>query len=65
MKTILVPTYEESGPYGAKSVSEICINGPLPALSNAIHDAVGVRLLCSPFRPERILAGLRAGSGGL
>ena len=54
MITILVPTYEPSGPYGAKSVSEICINGPLPALSNAIFDAVGVRLLRSPFTPERV-----------
>jgi CO/xanthine dehydrogenase Mo-binding subunit len=56
--TILVPSYEPTGPYGAKSVSEISINGPLPALSNAIYDAVGVRLLRSPFLPEKILAGL-------
>ncbi|HEY3353497.1 MAG TPA: molybdopterin cofactor-binding domain-containing protein [Polyangia bacterium] len=58
MVTILVPSYEPTGPYGAKSVSEISINGPLPALSNAIYDAVGVRLLRSPFLPEKILAGL-------
>jgi putative selenate reductase molybdopterin-binding subunit len=54
MVTILVPTYEPTGPYGAKSVSEICINGPLPALSNAIFDAVGVRMLHAPFTSERI-----------
>jgi len=57
--TILVPSYEPTGPYGAKSVSEISINGPLPAISNAIYDAVGVRLLRSPFTPERILRALK------
>ncbi|RME23771.1 MAG: xanthine dehydrogenase family protein molybdopterin-binding subunit, partial [Deltaproteobacteria bacterium] len=58
IETILVPTYEPSAPSGAKSVSEICINGPLPVLSNAIFDAVGVRLRHGPFTPEKILEGL-------
>jgi CO/xanthine dehydrogenase Mo-binding subunit len=53
--TILVPTYEPSGPFGAKSVSEICINGPLPAISNAIYHAIGVRLTSAPFTPEKVL----------
>jgi CO/xanthine dehydrogenase Mo-binding subunit len=60
LECILVPTYEPTGPYGAKSVSEIGINGALPALSNAIYDAVGVRLRTSPFTPERILEALAA-----
>jgi len=58
MKTILVPTYEESGPYGAKSVSEICINGACPAISNAVFDACGIRLRHAPFTPEKVLAAL-------
>ena len=58
--TILVPTWEDTGPYGAKSVSEICINGALPAISNAIYDAVGIRLREAPFTPDRVLAALRA-----
>ncbi len=58
METILVPTYENTGPYGAKSVSEIGINGPLPAISNAIYDAVGVRMRTGPFTPDRILEAL-------
>jgi putative selenate reductase molybdopterin-binding subunit len=57
--TILVPSYEPTGPYGAKSVSEIGINGPLPAIANAIYDAVGVRLYKAPFTPERILRALK------
>ena len=52
--TILVPSYEKTGPYGAKSVSEICINGPCPAISNAIYNAVGVRLREIPFTPEKV-----------
>ncbi len=58
IKTILVPTYEPTGPYGAKSVSEISINGPAPAIANAIHDAVGIRLRSLPFTPEKVLAAL-------
>jgi putative selenate reductase molybdopterin-binding subunit len=54
IRTILIPTYEDSGPYGAKSVSEICTNGPMPVLSNAIFDAVGIRLREAPFTAERI-----------
>ncbi len=55
IKAILIPGYEPSGPYGAKSVSEISINGPLPAISNAIYDALGIRLTHSPFTPEKVL----------
>ncbi|MHA2272873.1 MAG: xanthine dehydrogenase family protein molybdopterin-binding subunit [Candidatus Hodarchaeales archaeon] len=56
--TILVPTYEPTGPFGAKSVAEIGINGPMPAIANAIYDAVGIRLRTPPFTPEKILAAL-------
>ncbi len=61
LQTILVPTWEDSGPYGAKSVSEICINGALPAISNAIYDAVGVRMREGPFSADRVLAAMRQG----
>jgi putative selenate reductase molybdopterin-binding subunit len=60
MTTILVPTYEATGPYGAKSVSEIGINGPLPSIGNAIFHATGVRLRTGPFTPERVFEGLQA-----
>ena len=43
METIVVSSYEETGPYGAKSVGEIAINGPAPAIANAIYDAAGIR----------------------
>lgn len=54
MRTIIVPSNEPSGPYGAKSVSEIGINGPAPAIANAIFDAVGVRITELPLTPEKI-----------
>ncbi len=59
LKTLLVPTYEATGPFGAKSVSEIGINGPCPAIANAVFDAVGVRLRETPFTPERVLRAIR------
>lgn len=55
----LVPSHEPSGPFGAKSIAEIGINGPLPAISNAIYDAVGIRLVRAPFTPQRVLRALR------
>ena len=63
LKTILVPTYEPNGPFGAKSVSEIGINGPIPAIANAVYDAVGVRLLAPPFTPEKVLQALKEKRG--
>jgi len=56
---ILVPSYEPTGPYGAKSAGEVGINGALPAISNAIYNAVGVRLYKSPFTPERVLKAIK------
>jgi len=67
LTTILVETEEPLGPYGAKSISEVPINGPTPAIANAIFDAVGVRIRTLPIRPEDVLQALRArdtGRGG-
>jgi len=60
IKTILVKGYyEPTGPYGAKSISEISINGPVPAISNAIYNAISVRLYKPPFKPEVVLESIR------
>ena len=56
---MLVDSYEPTGPMGAKSVAEIGINGPLPAIANAVHHAVGIRLTRPPFTPEKVWHELR------
>jgi len=61
LTTILVTTEEPLGPYGAKSVAEVPINGPAPAIANAIFHATGVRISKLPIRPEDVLRALHAG----
>ena len=56
--TRFIHTDEPSGPFGAKAVAEIPINGPAPAVVNAIYNACGVRLRGLPITPEKILRGL-------
>jgi putative selenate reductase molybdopterin-binding subunit len=56
--TILVPTHEPTGPFGAKAIAEIPINGPAPAIANAVAHATGVRIREIPLTPERVLAAL-------
>jgi len=51
----LIKSYEESGPFGAKSISEININGALPGIANAFYNATGKRLFNGPFTPESVL----------
>jgi CO/xanthine dehydrogenase Mo-binding subunit len=63
LTTILVEAEEPTGPFGAKSVAEIAINGPAPAISNAIYDAIGVRLHSLPMTAEKVLAALDAKEG--
>jgi putative selenate reductase molybdopterin-binding subunit len=57
--TILVPTHEPTGPFGAKAIAEIPINGPAPAIANAVFQATGARVRELPLTPERVLAALR------
>ncbi|WP_246985341.1 xanthine dehydrogenase family protein molybdopterin-binding subunit [Halorientalis marina] len=50
----IVETHEPTGPFGAKSVAEIPVNGIPPALSNAVRRAVGVRITDMPITPEKV-----------
>ncbi|NSW51566.1 MAG: molybdopterin-dependent oxidoreductase [Anaerolineae bacterium] len=54
MDVIFVQTDEPSGPYGAKSISEIAIDGVAPALVSAVHNATGVWIRHLPLTPERV-----------
>ena len=51
-------SYEPSGPFGVKSIGEIVINTPAPALAHAIYRATGVWHRTVPFTPEKILMGM-------
>jgi CO/xanthine dehydrogenase Mo-binding subunit len=53
----------EDGPYGGKGPGEMCANPVLPAVVNAIYDAVGVRIDELPATPEKVLRGLKAQGG--
>jgi putative selenate reductase molybdopterin-binding subunit len=59
LQAILVPTFEPSGPYGAKAVAEIPMDGVAPAIANALYHAVGVRMRDLPLTPERVWQALR------
>jgi 4-hydroxybenzoyl-CoA reductase subunit alpha len=63
IEAIVVESVEPEGPFGAKEVGEGSLAATIPAISNAIFDAVGVRLHEAPFTPERVLAALRAQKG--
>ena len=47
-------SYEETGPYGAKSIGEVVINTPLPAIADAVYNATGKRFCELPITPEQI-----------
>ena len=47
-------SYEPNGPFGAKSIGEVVINTPLPAISDAIYNAIGTRFYELPITPEKI-----------
>jgi 4-hydroxybenzoyl-CoA reductase subunit alpha len=59
VEAIIVESIDPEGPFGAKECSEGSLAATIPAIANAIYDAVGVRLHECPFTPERVLAALR------
>jgi len=58
VKVEIVPSYEPTGPFGAKSIGEVVINTPLPAIANAVYNAVGVRVCDLPITPEKVFMGM-------
>jgi CO/xanthine dehydrogenase Mo-binding subunit len=61
---MLAPVDHKNGPYGAKGFSEGSLIPVLPAIANAVFDAVGVRVKDAPIGPEVILEQLiRRGKG--
>jgi CO/xanthine dehydrogenase Mo-binding subunit len=57
--SLIVESHDPEGPHGAKEAGEGPLHPSIPAIANAIFDAVGVRLDRLPFSPSRVLAALR------
>ena len=49
-----------TAPFGAKSIGEVVINTPLPAISDAIYNAIGTRFYELPITPEQIAMAVAA-----
>ncbi len=58
--TYLVEDADPNGPFGAKEVGQGPLLPVMPAVANAVYDAVGVRIDEVPITPEKVLAALRA-----
>jgi putative selenate reductase molybdopterin-binding subunit len=59
LRALLVPTFDPSGPFGAKAVAEIPVDGVAPAVANAVFHATGVRIRELPLTPDRAWRALR------
>jgi CO/xanthine dehydrogenase Mo-binding subunit len=58
LRTVLLRTEVGPGPFGAKAAGEVTNSGVAPAIANAIHDALGVRVFSLPLTAEKILKAL-------
>ena len=63
METYIVETSDPFGPFGAKAIAEIPIDGMAPAVANAVADAIGIRIHQIPLTPERVLRAIHANGG--
>jgi 4-hydroxybenzoyl-CoA reductase subunit alpha len=63
LHALIVESVDPEGPYGAKEAGEGPLHPSIPAIANAIYDAVGVRLDSLPFSPPRVWRALQATKG--
>ena len=57
-------SYEKTGPFGAKSIGELVIDTPCPAIANAVYNVTGVRVRELPITPEKVAMGILAREAG-
>ena len=57
---IVLEMPSSNGPYGMKGVGEMTANPPIPAIVNAITDAIGVQITDLPITPEKVLRALES-----
>lgn len=53
-------SYEPTGPFGAKSIGEVVINTPPPAIAHAVYNAVGAKVTRLPITPEKVFMGIKS-----
>ncbi len=63
VKSLIVESNEPNGPFGAKEVGEGAIMPTIPAILNAVYDAIGVRINELPLTPERVYMAIRRKKG--
>jgi 4-hydroxybenzoyl-CoA reductase subunit alpha len=63
LHSLIVESVDPEGPYGAKEAGEGPLHPSIPAIANAIYDAVGIRLDSLPFSPSRVWRALQAADG--
>ena len=61
LQSLIVESMDPEGPYGAKEAGEGPLHPSIPAIANAIFDAVGVRMDSMPFSAPRVWRALRDG----
>jgi 4-hydroxybenzoyl-CoA reductase alpha subunit len=61
MKSLIIESIDPEGPYGAKEAGEGPLHPSIPAIANAIYDAIGVRVDRMPFTPANVWRALQAG----
>ena len=59
IETILVESPDPEGPFGAKEAGQGPLNPVIPAIANAVFDAIGVRIDETPITPEKVLRALK------
>ena len=58
-EALIVESIDPEGPYGAKEAGEGPLHPSLPAIANAIYDAIGIRMDRLPFTPDRVWTAIR------
>ncbi|HUW14086.1 MAG TPA: molybdopterin cofactor-binding domain-containing protein [Anaerolineae bacterium] len=58
IESVVLEYPSSTGPYGVKGLGEMTANSPIPAIVNAINNAIGVRITDLPVMPEKVLRAL-------
>jgi CO/xanthine dehydrogenase Mo-binding subunit len=60
IEAVVLEMPSSNGPYGMKGVGEMTANPPIPAIANAVTDAIGVQITDLPITPEKVLRALES-----